>query len=321
MRWGVVLAGGDGVRLRSLTRALFGDDRPKQFCPLVSGQTLLSQTVRRAKSSIPGGQILFAFTRAHREFYLQETSAPASQRIVQPYNKGTAPPIIFSVLSIHQVSEDALIAILPSDHHYADDRHFTAALESGFEIAASHGDSVVLIGAHPDRPEIEYGWIELGAAVQNNRHDLLRVRSFREKPTQEVAQAMLAQPSAWNTFVMVGRARTFLDVIASAVPDTLQALRSLPLWAGDETPIEDSAYEQMPSCDFSRQVLSIVSMRLLVLRVLNLGWTDLGNPGRVMRILKRDDDDLARSAGPAPIRPDAPAHATARRALATTADR
>ena len=159
MRWGVFLAGGDGVRLRSLTRTLFGDDRPKQFCPLVTGQTLLAQTVRRAKSSIPGGQILFAFTRAHREFYLRETGAPASQRIVQPFNKGT-----FSVLSIHQLSEDALIAILPSDHHYADDGHFTAALESGFEIAASHGDSIALIGAHPDRPEIEYGglsWVPL----------------------------------------------------------------------------------------------------------------------------------------------------------------
>jgi hypothetical protein len=30
--WAVILAGGDGVRLRSLTRGITGDDRPKQFC-------------------------------------------------------------------------------------------------------------------------------------------------------------------------------------------------------------------------------------------------------------------------------------------------
>ena len=46
-RWGVILAGGDGTRLKTLTRAIAGDDRPKQFCPLVGGKTLLDQTQRR----------------------------------------------------------------------------------------------------------------------------------------------------------------------------------------------------------------------------------------------------------------------------------
>jgi Nucleotidyl transferase len=32
--WAVILAGGDGVRLRPLSRLISGDDRPKQFCPL-----------------------------------------------------------------------------------------------------------------------------------------------------------------------------------------------------------------------------------------------------------------------------------------------
>jgi mannose-1-phosphate guanylyltransferase len=44
-RWGVILAGGDGVRLRPLTKLICGDDRPKQFCPLFGGRTLLEQTL------------------------------------------------------------------------------------------------------------------------------------------------------------------------------------------------------------------------------------------------------------------------------------
>jgi len=35
----------DGVRLRSLTRAITGEARPKQFCPLLDGETLLGAGV------------------------------------------------------------------------------------------------------------------------------------------------------------------------------------------------------------------------------------------------------------------------------------
>jgi len=31
----MILAGGEGMRLRPLTRRITGDDRPKQFCPQV----------------------------------------------------------------------------------------------------------------------------------------------------------------------------------------------------------------------------------------------------------------------------------------------
>jgi hypothetical protein len=36
--WAVLLAGGDGIRLRDLTRRIAGDSRPKQFCPILSGK-------------------------------------------------------------------------------------------------------------------------------------------------------------------------------------------------------------------------------------------------------------------------------------------
>ena len=45
--WAVLLAGGDGIRLRDLTRKIVGDYRPKQFCPIVGEESLLSQTRAR----------------------------------------------------------------------------------------------------------------------------------------------------------------------------------------------------------------------------------------------------------------------------------
>jgi mannose-1-phosphate guanylyltransferase len=281
----VILAGGDGVRLRSLTRFICGDNRPKQFCPLFEGATLLGNTVRRAERSIPTAQILFALTHTHRDFYVQELDGFQAQRIVQPANKGTAPPILFSALSIASMDEDALMAVLPSDHYYSDEACFTAALESAFEIAANRPESVVLIGAQPSRPEVEYGWIELGAPVGNDG-ELCRVRGFLEKPSLDVAETLLGEQSVWNTFVMVGRVSAFLEMVAQAIPDVLEALRRARVWNGSETHIEESVYHQVLSSDFSKHVLSVDAARLLVLRVRDLGWSDLGHPERVLAALE-----------------------------------
>ena len=54
----LILAGGDGTRLRALTRRLAGDDRPKQFCALLGEQTLLEQTRRRAARLIAPARTL-----------------------------------------------------------------------------------------------------------------------------------------------------------------------------------------------------------------------------------------------------------------------
>jgi mannose-1-phosphate guanylyltransferase len=285
-RWGVILAGGDGVRLQKLTRLICGDDRPKQFCPLVGNDTLLEQTRKRAERSIPREQILFPVTRSHRAFYLQEPGIRSSQRIVQPLNKGTAPPILLSLLSIEQNDRDALVAVLPCDHHYSDERTFTDALESAFDIAARHTGSVVLLGAHPNGPEVEYGWIELGPPAGNPGNASFHVREFCEKPSSQVAQELLERGSLWNTFVIVGRVSSFLEMVKAALPDLVEVFRESELWAGAEVQIADSLYNGIHSIDLSREVLAVQTRSLIALQLGHAGWSDLGHPERVVAVLQ-----------------------------------
>jgi len=208
-RWGVLLAGGDGTRLKELTRIVSGDDRPKQFCSLFGDESLLDLTRKRAERTIYPEQILVQLTASHRAFYVEEPGVRASQRIVQPTNRGTAPPILYSLLSIEQIDDDAIVAMLPSDHYFSDERGFSVVLESAFETAAQHPCSVILLGASPQGPEVEYGWIETGPPVHSTGGDCSRVLGFFEKPPLYVARELLSRGSLWNTFVMVGHVRGF----------------------------------------------------------------------------------------------------------------
>jgi mannose-1-phosphate guanylyltransferase len=240
-RWGVLLAGGDGTRLKNLTRLISGDDRPKQFCRLFGDESLLGLARKRAERNISPEQILVLLTRSHRAFYVQEPGIRPSQRIVQSENRGTAPPILYSLLSIEQIDDDAIVATLPSDHHFSDEPAFTVALECAFETAAQHPGSVILLGASPQGPEVEYGWIELGPSVHGAGGVWSRVRGFFEKPSLHAARELLARGSLWNTFVMVGHVRGFLEMVNASVADAVERLRGNRLWIGAEVHVQNFA--------------------------------------------------------------------------------
>lgn len=153
-RWGVILAGGDGLRLRQLTRLVSGDDRPKQFCPLLGSATLLQETRQRAERSICADQILYSLTLAHQEYYLRDLLGRRAQAVVQPCNRGTAPAILSALLHIRRLDRAAVVAILPSDHYYSHESVFTAALDRAFAVAQVRSDSIVMLGAQPKSAEV-----------------------------------------------------------------------------------------------------------------------------------------------------------------------
>lgn len=121
-RWAVVLAGGDGVRLRSLTRRITGDERPKQFCRILGGRTLLEQTRRRAGLAVTSDRIVPVVTRAHEQFYAAPLAdLPERQLAVQPENRGTGAAILYALLRIAALAPTGRVVVLPSDHYVSDE--------------------------------------------------------------------------------------------------------------------------------------------------------------------------------------------------------
>jgi mannose-1-phosphate guanylyltransferase len=241
---------------------------------------LLDQTRRRASGIIADRQTLFLLTQTHERFYADQLSGVAEERLlIQPYNHGTAPAIAYSLTHIDRLDPEAVVAFFPSDHHFANDNAFAAHMDIAFTQAQRDLERVVLLGIQPDAPEESYGWIEPGEPVDGGA--VFEVRRFWEKPSHRVAIQLMRGGCLWNSFVMVGRVSAFLAMIRRTLPQLLTSL------AGMESSTLCEIYAQIPAANFSSEVLSARPSDLTVIPASGLGWSDLGEPQRVLSAIPK----------------------------------
>ena len=142
-------------------------------------------------------------------------------------------------------------------------------------------ERVVLLGIRADRPETEYGWIEPArSGILSGDGSLQPIKRFWEKPSMEVAENLMEKGCLWNSFVMIGTARAFLNLIRKAVPDVFASLR-LPTASDPEHDAISSVYAEVPNVDFSGSILAACPHELSVVSASHAGWSDLGRPDRV----------------------------------------
>jgi mannose-1-phosphate guanylyltransferase len=211
----VILAGGNGTRLRPLTQRISGDARPKQFCPLLGEATFLTRTRRRVELVISPERTLIVVSRPHRRYYAPLLAdAPPDSVLVQPDEHGTGAGILLPLLRISVVEPLAMVALFPSDHYISDDSAFMGYVLAGADAVAARPDLLVLLGVRPTDPDPGYGWIEPGPPLASPiGSPLYRVSQFWEKPSPGEARRLYDRNCLWNSFVVVGQVRTFLALI------------------------------------------------------------------------------------------------------------
>ena len=284
--WAVVLAGGEGRRLRPLVQRLFGDDRPKQYVQLLGPETLLRQTLDRVERLIPAERIVVVSRAEHARYIARELGGGSAPRVLlQPEDRGTSAAVLFAAHTIRRSDPEATIAVLPSDHFIREEDRFLSHLAEVVTIVERHREWMVLLGARPSNPELEYGWIKPGTPISETSDGLVsRVQSFLEKPSLETARRCLANGWLWNTFAFVTTLPVLLDAGQRFLPAIDTRLRLIDAFAHSrrEDWVTRQAYALAPKSDFSRDVLAQCPTSLAVSLLPPLTWSDLGTPRRVV---------------------------------------
>ena len=103
-----------------------------------------------------------------------------------------------------------------------------------------------------------------------------------------MAGQLFEDGSWWNTFISVGRVSAFADLLAETVPELWNAFEAtLETPLGRQASVTRVLYATVPMSDFSRDVLAARPDRLAVIGPLDAGWTDLGQPHRVLDTMAR----------------------------------
>lgn len=275
----VVLAGGEGSRLHSLTRALYGRDLPKQFAVLAGDRSLVQATIERALQLTTPDRVSVVVT-AHHEAIAREQLAPypGVELVVQPRNLDTGPGLLLPLVRILATAPHGRVVFLPSDHFIPNEAPLLDALR------VADPEEISLVGVAPAGPEIEYGWIVPGTRLGAGA---FRVERFHEKPEAAVAERLYDCGGLWNTFILAGPTRAFWALARQHLPTHASALESYATAIGSfaEEIALQAAYRVMPTANFSRDLLAAADA-LAVIAVEGSGWSDWGSPARVFASLE-----------------------------------
>jgi mannose-1-phosphate guanylyltransferase len=285
--WALVLAAGDGNRLKALTTTPNGVIVPKQICSLQRGPSLLSQALQRAGAVAPTIQTCAVVADQHRWWWeLPLGILPKENIFVQPMNRGTAHSLLLALLRVHARDPKANVAVMPADHYIRQEVSFAHSIRRLAELASHNADVVYLLGIDPDRPEPDLGYI---VPADHHTDRPSPVQSFVERPDAVRVRGLLKAGALWNTFIIAGSVHALLALYTrDYLPSVMQLRSAMP--DRKRPTIGSSAlapvFQALPTVDFSRDLLAPQVQHLQVLHAPDCGWNDLGTVPRVIDVLR-----------------------------------
>ncbi len=289
--WGIILAGGNGNRLKNFTRSLYEYDRPKQYCAFIGSRSMVQHTIDRARMLIDEDRIVTLVTEKHLRFaHEQLKTIVEGNLVVQPWCRETGPAILLPLMKIYRHYPHSVAAIFPSDHFILNELKFMQYIQHANAFINKNPESIVALGVRPDRLEHGYGWIKQGAMVHSSEgFTVYRVESFIEKPKHELPRLSECSKHFWNTLVLIGKTETLLKHFRAATPKLFQSFSSLvsEQTLANEQRVIEMIYLEIAPTNFSQSVMEHITDVLRVVDISDVYWSDWGEEHRIKNDVER----------------------------------
>lgn len=193
----VLLSGGSGKRLWPLSN----DIRSKQFIKIFKKEddtyeSMVQRIYRQIKSIDQDAKITIATSKAQVSSIHNQLGDEVGIS-VEPCRRDTFPAIALAaeyLKDVMHVGLDEVIVVCPVDPYVNDD--YFEALKKLSVQAEKNEANLVLMGIEPTYPSEKYGYI-----IPVNGEQTSSVKTFKEKPTKEVAKEYIKEGALWNSGV------------------------------------------------------------------------------------------------------------------------
>jgi mannose-1-phosphate guanylyltransferase len=285
--WSIVLAGGEGERTRAFVQSWLGYHKPKQYCAFTGSRSLFQHTVDRADAlSSPERRVIIAAPGHQRYLTEQLRGREGGKIILQPRNRGTAAGVFLALAYVLARDANATVVIYPSDHFICPESAFLTTMKNAVRAAERYTDRPLLLGVRPSSSEEDYGWIVPSTFPREG--PTRRVARFLEKPPRALAEEALRKGAFWNTMILASKLRPLWALGWWCLPEILPAFvrfREAQRNGCDDILLEE-IYQDLPSRDFSSDLLQRAPDALRVFEMSGVWWSDWGRPDRILESLR-----------------------------------
>jgi mannose-1-phosphate guanylyltransferase/mannose-6-phosphate isomerase len=293
----VVLAGGSGTRLWPLSRDLF----PKQLINLFSDHTMLQNTVLRL-SGLENLTAPIVLCNEKNRFMTAEQfraiDVTPEAIILEPVGRNTAPAIAVAALKACQVHPEAVLLVLPADHHILYPDRFHDALKTG--VSFTEKGFLITFGIVPTAPETGYGYIRKGTPLgTRNEPDTLdgktayEIERFVEKPDLKTAETYVASGDfCWNSGMFMFKAAIVLEELKKYAPEMVASCEESIAKGREDLDffrLNPEAFASCPGDSIDYAVMEKTDRGAMI--PMDAGWNDLGSWEALWQVGDKDAND------------------------------